>query len=114
MNKLSVCILVLIVPALSFAQVKDIKSSSANHSTGREGGSADGSGVLVDIMFNVVFGQLIQAQQQLLERRSEVPSMVSVELMLQSAVQPASYYLVHPRLRANWGLFSSDFRFNYL
>ena len=34
--------------------------------------------------------------------------------MMQGAVQPSSYYILNPRIRANWGLFSTDFRFNYI
>src|SRR5262245_5141162 len=34
--------------------------------------------------------------------------------MLQCAAQPSSYYIAHPRIRGNWGIFSTDFRFNYI
>jgi hypothetical protein len=33
---------------------------------------------------------------------------------LQTAVQPSSYYVINPRIRGNWGIFSSDFRLNYI
>jgi hypothetical protein len=116
MKKLLAAIIIFCYPVLAFPQVSQIKSASSNHSSrSTEGGRySDGSGVLVDIMFNVVFGEIIRSQQTMLERRHEVPMMCSAELILQTAVQPSAYYLVNPRLRASWGLFSTDFRFNYL
>jgi len=103
-----------------FAQVNGIKSASSNYgstSSVRSGGSDAGysGGYFVfDIFFNVVFGEIIRAQQNQLQRRHEVPGMISFEAMVQTGVQPSGYYLIHPRARVNWGLFSSDFRFNYL
>lgn len=114
MNKLFAAIIIGLIPAPGLAQVNDIKTSSSNYSSrGNDNKGSNGS-FLVDIMFNIVFGQVINTQQQMLERRSEVPSMISLDIMLQSAVQPSGYYLVNPRIRANWALFSTDFRFNYL
>jgi hypothetical protein len=111
-------IALLIFPSVfSVAQVAEIKTASSNHSSGSSGrgdGGYSGSSLMADILFNVVFGEIIQAQQQKLQRRHEIPAMVSLEAMVQSAVQPSGYYIVHPRVRVNWGLFSSDFRFNYL
>ncbi|HYC87195.1 MAG TPA: hypothetical protein VEB86_18315 [Chryseosolibacter sp.] len=111
---------ILLISSLATrAQVGDIKSASSSHSSGagpRGGGEGSGQGgaLMFDILFNVFFGEVIRAQQNMLERRHEVPGMVSFEAMVHAAVQPSGYYLVHPRARVNWGLFSSDFRFNYL
>jgi hypothetical protein len=53
--------------------------------------------------------------QQYKLKKSEVnPSLVSLDVITQVATQPSRYYLVNPRVRGNWGLFSSDFRVNYL
>jgi hypothetical protein len=104
----------LIASLPGVAQVNQIKdAASASHVTRAEGGGSGGN-LAFDIFFNIFFAQIIELQQQKLQRRDEVPSMISVEAMVQAAAQPASYYLVNPRIRANWGLFSTDFRFNYL
>jgi hypothetical protein len=118
-STLSLLCIFLLVSIFSNAQVSDIKTASSNHSagsgsSGRGEGGYSGNAFVFDLFFNVVFGEIIRAQQNQLERRHEVPAMISVEAMLQTAVQPSGYYLLHPRVRINWGLFSSDFRFNYL
>jgi hypothetical protein len=100
----------------AFGQVDEIKNASSNS---RKGGSGDrssssGSSAGFDLLFNVMFSGLVQAQQAKLERKADVPYMVSIDVMFQTAVQPSSYYIFNPRVRANWGLFSSDFRLNYL
>ena len=35
-------------------------------------------------------------------------------MLFRSGIKPSSYYLLWPRVRGNWGLFSTDFRMNYL
>jgi hypothetical protein len=94
-------------------QVNEIKSASASTSRISEN-SYSGGNLAFDILFNVVFGEIIREQQERLQKRDMVPGMISVESMVQVAAQPSSYYLINPRVRANWGLFSTDFRFNYL
>lgn len=99
----------------SFAQVDEIKSasrSSGRRSAGGDGTSASAS--TVDFFFNIFFTGLVEAQIAKLQRRDEVPYMISLDVSMQSALQPSSYYIVNPRVRGNWGLFSTDFRLNYL
>lgn len=102
-------------------QVDEIKSASKDNAdrsrsgnyTGSDGGSSrrGGSFFMVDLLFNGVF----QWQgAKLRDDRSRYPSMVSLDVMLQGGVKPSSYYLLWPRVRGNWGLFSTDFRMNYL
>src|SRR5687767_4134544 len=98
-----------------FAQVDEIKNaSSGNSKSGRDGRSSDsdgGGGIFLDFLF----GNVIQWQgMKLHDDRSRYPSMVSLDIMVQGAVKPSSYYLFWPRVRGNWGLFSTDFRMNYL
>jgi hypothetical protein len=121
MKSLYVTLFVLIISISSNAQVNQIKSASSSHSSGAVSGgysgdsyNSAGSGFVADLIFNVMFGQVIQAQQQKLQRRHDVPTMVSFDLMVQAGAQPSVYYIVQPRIRANWALFSTDFRFNYL
>jgi hypothetical protein len=109
---LSICF--LCVGTTLYAQVSEIKHASSTSSSGSDHSGGGGGGVVSDILFNIVFGEIIQAQQQKLERRSEVPGMISVDAIFQGAINPSSYYVLHPRIRGNWGLFSTDFRFNYL
>ena len=112
----------LLVTHLTFAQVDEIKressrhaSSVSSHSSGSDGGSSgSGSLLLVDLFFNVGINGIANWQKLKLEKKPVNPTVISFDLMLQSAIQPSSYYIVNPRVRANWGLFSTDFRFNYL
>lgn len=108
----------LLTASVAESQVNSIKSASSSYGSsgsisGGDGGSSS-SGFMADFMFNIFFGGIIQGQQNRLERRADVPTMVSLDLMAQVAVQPSSYYIAQPRIRANWGLFSTDFRMNYL
>ncbi|MGC4023508.1 MAG: hypothetical protein QM734_16940 [Cyclobacteriaceae bacterium] len=49
-----------------------------------------------------------------MQKADSLKRIVSLETFFQGAVQPSNYYLMNPRIRGNWGLFSTDFRFNYL
>lgn len=99
-----------------FGQVGEIKSASAGNSSrgggGRERGSS-GAGTSY-FFINLIGNGIIEWQQYKLSRKEINPSVVSFETMLQAAVQPSSYYVFNPRVRGNWGLFSTDFRINYL
>lgn len=102
------------------AQVSDIKSASESNSSnsgkssgsGGDGSSSGGGGVFFfDFMFDVFIGGQVM---KLRNDRERYPSMVSLDVMFQGAVKPSSYYMLWPRVRGNWGLFSTDFRMNYL
>ncbi len=100
----------------SFAQVGDIKKESNSNSknTGGERRSGSGgSGIFVDLFIHS-FSYIGEWQQYKLQKRSENEYLVSLDVIGQVAVQPSRYYLSHPRIRGNWGLFSTDFRINYL
>jgi hypothetical protein len=120
MKSLACLVFISLISFTAYSQVDQIKSASASHhssgnsSGGYSGDGAAGSGFLTNFLFNIVFNQVIQAQQQKLQHRHEVPTMVSLDVMAQVAAQPSAYYIVQPRIRANWGLFSTDFRMNYL
>jgi hypothetical protein len=107
--------LILLCTSQMSAQVDEIKNAS--RSSGRGGGgseSSSSSSFAIDFFFNFMLGGIVDAQRAKLERRSDMPNMVSLDVMLQNAVQPSSYYIINPRIRGNWGLFSTDFRINYL
>lgn len=95
------------------AQVDEIKSAS--RSSGRGGDqSSGGSSFAADFVFNFMVGNMVQWQRNTLSKRSEIPDLISVDATLQAAAQPSSYYIIHPRIRGTWGIFSSDFRMNYI
>lgn len=113
----------LLLSQFTHAQVDEIKRASSGHSSSRgsvSSGSSDddddsSSGLfLVDFFFNVGIGGVVSWQEMKLEKKKVNPTVISFDIMLQTAMQPSSYYIVNPRVRANWGLFSTDFRFNYI
>ena len=109
-------VLIVFSETLCYGQVDEIKSASSHSggSSGRSEGSSSGSSSGFNFFFDLMFSGIVQAQQYKLERKADVPYMVSMDVMFQSAVQPSSYYIFNPRIRGNWGLFSTDFRLNYL
>jgi hypothetical protein len=103
---------------LTSGQVNEIKSASSTprkSSEIRQSGSGTTTNAFAyNFLFQLMFTQVVQWQQQKLQRREDVPSMVSLDVMFQSAVQPSNYYIINPRIRGNWGLFSTDFRINFI
>jgi len=104
-----------LAPVVVNAQVDEIKSASednASKSGGKErSGGGGGGGFFADFLFNGI----VQWQSfKLNDDRENYPAMVSLDVMVQGAVKPSSYYMLWPRVRGNWGIFSSDFRMNYL
>ncbi len=111
-------IVLLGIAGSTHAQVGEIKQASEANSdkksdrsdSGNEGGSGGGF-FIFDIFFNAVPDW---QRFKLKDDRARYPSMVSMEVLLQGAIKPSAYYIVWPRVRGNWGLFSTDFRMNYL
>jgi hypothetical protein len=99
---------------LCAAQVDAIKSSSLANSSGGERKSSGGAGDFTFLFIDLMLNHVIPLQRQILEKKTEIPELISLELRLQIGLQPATYYLALPRIRANWGLFSTDFRRSYL
>lgn len=112
-------VLLFAIPVL--AQVDAIKSESRSNSdrsskpsegsSGSSSNVSDGGFFFVELFFNGI-GEWQGAK--LRNDRARYPSMISLDVMLQGAVKPSSYYVLWPRIRGNWGLFSTDFRMNYL
>ncbi len=104
------------------AQVDEIKSASSSNSSSSGGGKSGSSDYDSDdyggggeIIFDFLFGGIAEWQTfKLRENRERYPAMISLDVMFQGALKPSSYYLFWPRIRGNWGLFSTDFRMNYL
>lgn len=102
----------------SNAQVKDIKgASSGNASRGGDvrTGSGGGGGFFGNGYFFVRGIQgMVLWQQDRMQKRDHVPSVLSLEIFAQAAIQPSTYYVMTPRVRGNWGIFFTDFRENYM
>ncbi len=100
---------------LLLAQVDGIKSASNN--AGKSGGGdrrGSNNSVLAYFFVDLFINNVVPWQIQTLQKRDSIPELVSLELRLQTGLQPSNYYLALPRLRANWGLFSTDYRRSYL
>lgn len=119
MTTIRCLLLLLCISSLTaFSQVDDIKSASKSNSSNKRSGSGSsdrgsgggGNGFFIFDMFRV-FGLW---QGHVLDKRSDVPQIVSLDVMLHGAVQPSSYYIFNPRVRGTWGILSSDFRTNYM
>ena len=112
--KLTLTLLLTLLAFASFAQVDEIKKKSKENSERKEssGGSSGGGGNFFAFFDMFRFFGMWQADK--LAKREINPRIVSFEAFAQAAVQPSNYYLVQPRLRGNWGLFSTDLRFNWL
>ncbi len=98
-------------------QVDKIKAASADYAGESKstdtGGSSSGSGnggIFVDILMFLPHWQAYKLQDD----RQRYPPMVSLDVFIQGAFKPADTYIFWPRIRANWGLFSTDFRMNYM
>jgi hypothetical protein len=106
--------ILICLPVLCSAQVDEIKSASK--SNGRSGGGDSGGGGGGGFFVFDLFLQVIPQWQatKLQNNRERYPAVVSLDVMMQGAVKPSAYYMLWPRVRGNWGLFSTDFRMNYL
>jgi hypothetical protein len=95
----------------SFGQVNEIRSASQSESGGASGSST--SALAIDLLINSAT-ILTEWQRSKLQQQHSDPGNVSLEVSVMAAAQPSNYYIVHPRLRGNWGIFSTDIRFNYI
>lgn len=107
--------LALLCLSNAYAQVDEIKSASKDNASKKSGSSESGEGddgLGLDVFF-FLFDGLGSLHTSKLQKRDN-PSVISFDVSLQGAIKPASYYILQPRIRGNWGLFSTDFRMNYL
>jgi hypothetical protein len=108
-----ILIMVSVLFGRGFAQVDEIKNASSERSTRVDNRNSVESGFALELA-NITVNVLIEWQRIKLQTREQNPSLVSLEIIGIAAVQPSSYYIINPRVRANWGIFSTDFRINYL
>ncbi len=111
--------LLLLICSTAQAQIDQIKRESGKNSSGSSSrrGSGDSGGSHSSAtgfwLALEVFRGIGIWQNNLLSRRSDIPSIVSLEIMPQLAIQPPNNYWLLPRVRGTWGLFSTDFRYNF-
>lgn len=98
----------------AFAQVDEIKSESAKasrkRSTDSGSSSSGGDGFFRTVLFFIPEWQKYKLHP---DNRLRYPSMVSLDLYAQGGYKDNAFML-WPRVRGNWGLFSTDFRASYL
>lgn len=118
MPRILTLLVVMAISFCSFAQVNQIRSASrsggGSRDTGGGGSSGGGGGFAADLVFNLMFGNIVAWQQHTLEKRHGQKTLLSVDAWTQVSGQASGYYIINPRIRANWGLFSTDYRMNYL
>jgi hypothetical protein len=105
-----------VVAATTYGQVDKIKEASEAHSedssvpASNYDSSNSGGGILSDIFLFLPHWQAYKLHDD----RQRYQPMISLDVMLQGNYKPADTYIFWPRIRANWGLFSTDFRMNYM
>jgi hypothetical protein len=104
--------LAVMTSSASLAQIRNITSLSSMAGGGGE--SALGYGRAAYFIFDMLTNGFIDWQRSTLRKKAQVPSVISIEAMLQMASQPSRYYIVNPRIRANWGVLFTDYRMNYM
>ena len=128
---ISIISLSLIFSISTFAQIDDIKDKSKNNKDTENRSSSSSSGdpcleacatSAVQLAFNIFANVMIQYNNSLL-KNSEDPTIISLELMPQfgygvhfsdNQQDLYKYYDILPRIRGNYGAFSSELRFDYL
>lgn len=109
----------MLLSSLAVGQVSEIKSSSASNarvrsSGGERMGSGSSGGFFAYFFIDFVGSGIVQWQRATLDKREDIPQVLSIESFGQVAIQPSAYYVFNPRVRGNWGIFYSDFRVNYM
>jgi hypothetical protein len=100
-------------PLVALAQVDEIKEASARSSrsaSDNSDGKSSGGGILSDVFLFLPHWQSYKLHP---DNRQRYPSMVSLETMIPGGYKTNDFFF-WPRIRGNWGLFSTDFRMNYI
>ena len=122
--------LLLIVSSMTFGQIDDIrkgandnrKQKSGNSESGKsEGGGASDACVeaccelVGSQVFQIMVAAMVEGQYTMLEASANDPTIRSFDFDPQGAYNPRyESYLILPRVRGTYGIFSTDFRLNYL
>jgi len=126
LKKISLIILLsfILLSQIGNAQVGDIKSASGGNSAGgflSDGDVGDGSllglccsDLFLDFFIEVLIIGGFELHELHMEKSYDIPRVTSLEFMPQFAFHAPSTYQVLPRIRGNYGLFSTDFRYNFM
>jgi hypothetical protein len=114
-------ILLIILTTCSFlvnAQVDKVKEKSKNDTQSNrsnDGYSGSGSGIFFFIDVVNFFPLMIDAHKDMIERKEAEPWLVGLDLSLNGAYNSDNTTtLLLPSIRGNWGLFSTQMRWNNL
>lgn len=114
MSRLTLTLLLLVSLPVA-GQVEEIRRASADAggSTKPEESNSSGSGgnFIFDVFMFLPHWQQFKLHP---ENKERYPLMVSLEAFAQVGYKATETYLFWPRIRANWGLFSTDYRMNWI
>ena len=108
---------------LCYSQVGDIKNASSNSNGGFLSDAAREmnapfalccSDLFIDLFFDVVIFGGWQLHKHHIDSQDEIQRVKSIEFMPQFAFHAPSTYQMLPRIRGNYGLFSTDFRYSFM
>jgi len=101
----------------ALAQVEEIKEASAAASApsvsrrNQDYNSGSSSGLISDIFLFLPHWQEYKLHP---DNKQRYPSTISLEVFAPGGYKSSTTNFFWPRIRANWGLFSTDFRINYM
>jgi hypothetical protein len=110
----SLAVIVVLISSTAFAQVGDIKSASKSNKSSGRSDRAGSNASMAYFFIDFTVRTIVPWQINTLQKRGEVPNVLSLEVYGQASIQPSTYYVFNPRVRGNWGIFLTDFRMNYM
>lgn len=96
----------------AFAQIEDIKGLAENYSSSSSDFTMDE--VWLFDLFIDFFWLGIDYHMWQLERSGDIPKVISVDVLSKVGVGKQGLLMLSPRIRGNFGLFATDFRYNVL
>jgi len=124
--KKTIFVLLIILPLVkSFSQVDKIKEDSdknkkeSEHLGGGNSPCLEGCGDACfsgfsNVCFDFAISGIIKLNKSYIANKDKIPLVTSFDFIPQGAYHPSSSIIVLPRIRGNWGLFSTDARFTSL
>jgi hypothetical protein len=135
MKKFVVLFFLILLTINSFSQVDKIKDESDKNKkesekpfggTGDKGGGGNSGSPCIEscgetclsgitaFCFDLAISGMIDLHKSYLEEKDEIPLVTSFDFIPQFGYHPPSSLIAMPRIRGNWGLFSTDARFTSL
>lgn len=119
----------ILISAGLLAQVNDIKSKSEKNKSSKNSGNKDDSKYspksddgctdgctnwCFDVFWSEVAIGLANLQENQLKKKSDIPRIISLDASMDFGINDRLSYIARPRVRGNWGIFSTDVRYNFL